>query len=59
MTSCPWPRRRGWLNRLHDWWTPPVRSLRPQATAAESDQDQGQDRQDLWETLMQGGIWLS
>ena len=57
MTSCPWPRRTGWLERLHDWWTPPARSLRPSGAVIETEQDQS--RQELWETLMQGGIWLS
>ncbi|AII45126.1 hypothetical protein KR49_01430 [Synechococcus sp. KORDI-49] len=57
MTSCPWPRRTGWLDRLHDWWTPPERILRSSAPVAVAEQDQ--TRQELWETLMRGGIWLS
>ena len=57
MTSCHWPRRSGWLNRLHDWWTPPVRSLRPRVSAIETEQDR--NREELWENLMGGGIWLS
>ena len=57
MTSCPWPRRTGWLDRLDDWWTPPERILRSSAPVAVAEQDQ--TRQELWETLMRGGIWLS
>ena len=57
MTSCHWPRRSGWLNRLHDWWTPPVRSLRPKSSLVDRQQDR--NHEELWEALMEGGIWLS
>ncbi|MBA4734253.1 MAG: hypothetical protein H2062_07330 [Synechococcus sp.] len=52
MTSCPWPRRRAPIDRLRDWWTPPLR----RSTATTPD---AKDQQQLWSTLMQGGFWLS
>ncbi|WP_186496201.1 hypothetical protein [Synechococcus sp. A15-24] len=52
MTSCPWPRRRAPIDRMRDWWTPPMRQS-PSTTDAVDDQQQ------LWSTLMQGGFWLS
>ncbi|MBL6801494.1 MAG: hypothetical protein O2972_04475 [Cyanobacteria bacterium] len=52
MTSCPWPRRRAPIDRLRDWWTPPAKPAVKDVTA-------DQNHEQLWNTLMQGGFWLS
>ena len=53
MTSCPWPRRQAPLARLRDWWTPPVQK------STHSEHVATEERERVWNTLMQGGFWLS
>ena len=54
MTSCHWPRRRGILHRMKDGWTPP----KPEQAILSAQQNEDHNQQ-LWSTLMRGGIWLS
>ena len=56
MTSCPWPRRSGIIDRLHDWWTPPMRQN--MVTEKRSSSEDNQNEQFL-ELVRQGGFWLS
>ncbi|WP_232200080.1 hypothetical protein [Synechococcus sp. CC9616] len=54
MTSCPWPRRNGWMDRLRDWWTPPTRQLIKRAASEPNVDETG-----FLETVMHGGFWMS